>query len=193
MAFGPGPQIGESVTGRRREHRRRGCRRRADRRDRRRRGHAPTPPRTIFEFEDARPRPVKGKAEPARDLAADRALAAGSASICASSRAPRSSGPRTTSCGVLRKMEQFRAQLARRRSAARHPDRRAGRRQDPADARVLRLHRRAARAGALAPGPVPAVRRGRHVLGARRDRQGPGRHPGFRRPRARPARSSRRR
>ena len=33
----------------------------------------------------------------------------------------------------------------------------------------------------VAPRPVPALRRGRHVLGARRDGQGPGRHPRGRR------------
>ena len=37
------------------------------------------------------------------------------------------------------------------------------------------------RARLLATGALAAVRRGRHVLGARRDRQGPGRHPRVRR------------
>src|SRR4029453_10339094 len=41
---------------------------------------------------------------------------------------------------------------------------------------------RAARAGHLAPGPLPALRRRHHLLGAGRDRQGPGRHPGVRPP-----------
>ena len=44
----------------------------------------------------------------------------------------------------------------------------------------------------LAPGPVPALRRGHHVLGARRDRQGPRRHPRVRRSRRSRPRSSRR-
>ncbi len=37
----------------------------------------------------------------------------------------------------------------------------------------------------LAPGPLPALRRGRHLLGTRRDRQGARRHPRERRPRDR--------
>ena len=44
------------------------------------------------------------------------------------------------------------------------------------------LRRRPAGAGHLAPGPLPALRRRDHLLGARRDRQGAGRHPGVRRP-----------
>ena len=43
----------------------------------------------------------------------------------------------------------------------------------------------------MAAGPLPAVRRGRRVLGARRDRQGPGRHPRDRRRRRRRRPSSR--
>ena len=47
---------------------------------------------------------------------------------------------------------------------------------------LARLRRRPARAGRLARGPLPALRRGHHLLGAGGGRQGPGRHPGVRRP-----------
>ena len=46
------------------------------------------------------------------------------------------------------------------------------------------------RAGDVAAGPLPAVRRGHHVLGAGRDREGPRRDPGVRRPGRRRRRSS---
>ena len=46
--------------------------------------------------------------------------------------------------------------------------------------RAGRLRRRPARAGHLAPGPLPALWRRDHLLGAGGDRQGPGRHPGVR-------------
>ena len=59
---------------------------------------------------------------------------------------------------------------------ARHPDRRTRDRKEPT--RIRALPGEATRSGwSLAPGPVTALRRGRHALGARRDRQGAGPHP----------------
>ena len=60
-------------------------------------------------------------------------------------------------------------------SPARDPRRRAGYRQEPARARAVARRGGRRRAHLLAVRAVPAVRGGRHVLGARRDRQGPGR------------------
>ena len=59
-----------------------------------------------------------------------------------------------------------RARGARGVGAARHGDRRAGGREEPPGARVPRLRRLAARAGALAAGPVPGLRGGHQLLGA---------------------------
>ena len=47
-------------------------------------------------------------------------------------------------------------------------------------AELLLVRRCLAGAGPLAPGPVPALRGGDHVLGAGGDRQGRGGHPGVR-------------
>ena len=55
--------------------------------------------------------------------------------------------------------------------------RRAGRRQEPALRGALRLHRGPTRARPLAPGPLPALRRGDRLLGARGDREGGVRDP----------------
>ena len=61
---------------------------------------------------------------------------------------------------------------------ARHAARRAGRGQEPHHPRAVLVPRRPARAGGvLAARPVSPVRRGRHVLGAGGDRQGPSWHP----------------
>ena len=62
--------------------------------------------------------------------------------------------------------------------AARHRDRRGGGREEPAGARVPRLRRLAARAGALAARSMPLLRGGHHLLGAGGDRQEPGGDPG---------------
>ena len=62
-------------------------------------------------------------------------------------------------------------------TAARHARRRARDRQEPARVRARQGRRRGSGADHLAPGSVPAVRRRRLVLGARRDRQGAGRDP----------------
>ena len=61
--------------------------------------------------------------------------------------------------------------------AARHARRRPGYRQEPSRLRAVPDPRGGQRADPLAARPLSAVRRGRDVLGARRDRQGPGRDP----------------
>ena len=70
-----------------------------------------------------------------------------------------------------------RADPGRPHRAAGHGRRGAGGRQVPLRQRAGRLRRRPAGAGHLAPGPLPALWRRDHLLGAGRDRQGPGRHP----------------
>ena len=57
-------------------------------------------------------------------------------------------------------------------------------------AELFALHRRAARPRPLAPGPLPALRGGDRLLGARGDRQGRVRHPRVRLAARRPRRSS---
>ena len=74
----------------------------------------------------------------------------------------------------------------RRASPARDPGRRAGHRQEPARPRALAAGRRRQRPHRLAARTLAALRRGHRLLGARRDRQGAGRHPRIqRRPRGR--------
>ena len=70
-----------------------------------------------------------------------------------------------------------RACPARAVDAARDRRRRARRRKEPARLGVSRGDRPPAGSRPLAPGTLPAVRRRHHVLGARRDREGRGRHP----------------
>ena len=67
-------------------------------------------------------------------------------------------------------------------TAAGHRHRRAGSGQEPDRGRAVRLRRRATRPGDLAAGTLPAVRRGDHLLGARRDPEGARRHPRLGRP-----------
>ena len=62
--------------------------------------------------------------------------------------------------------------------------RRAGHRQDPPAGRVRPPPRRPARDGRLASGPLPALRRQRHLLGSVGDRERRGRRPGDGRRRA---------
>ena len=75
------------------------------------------------------------------------------------------------------------ARAARAVRAARHGRRRARRREEPPrrGSSASEIDRRPDLV-ALAPGTLPALRRGHHVLGARRDREGPGRHPRVGRP-----------
>ena len=63
------------------------------------------------------------------------------------------------------------------RATARDAGRRARDREEPLGARALRPHRRDAGPDHLATGPVPALRRRRELLGARRDGQGRGGDP----------------
>ena len=69
-----------------------------------------------------------------------------------------------------------RTRAARTRAPARHACRRPGNRQEPAGRGAARGGARR-RARALAAGPLAALRRGRHLLGARGDGQGPRRDP----------------
>ena len=75
------------------------------------------------------------------------------------------------------------------RAAARDDRRRARDRQEPPRLRALPPHRRDGGPHQLPPRPLAALPRGRLLLGARRDRQGPGRHARDRR-RRRPPRAS---
>ena len=72
---------------------------------------------------------------------------------------------------------RIRPRTARADPAARDARRRPGHRQEPARLRALPHRRRRSRAHHLAPGPLPGLRRRRHAVGARRDREGTGRHP----------------
>ncbi len=74
-------------------------------------------------------------------------------------------------------------------ASARHARRRPRHRQESPPVRALAPRRRRAGAHDMASGTMPRVRRRHHALGARRDRQGPGRHPrgGRRRHRGREA------
>ena len=126
--------------------------------------------------ERADPR-LGGAARPAR----------ASASTCASTAARRSSA-------ALRELDALVEALARVK-AERTPQLRDARRR----ARIGKSRlvwelfgaiERGDDARLLAPGPLAPVRRRRELLGARRDGQGPGRHPRERRRRRRPARSS---
>ena len=74
--------------------------------------------------------------------------------------------------------------------AARHARRRPRHRQVATRRRALPARDERERADPLAPGPLPPLRRGHHVLGARRDRQGGGGDPRDRRARARRSESS---
>ena len=81
--------------------------------------------------------------------------------------------------------ETLGARDPRARAAARDARRRTRHRQEPARLRALPDDRdRAPRARLLAPRPLTALRRGRDLLGARRDGEGAGRDPRVRQPRA---------
>ena len=99
-------------------------------------------------------------------------------------------GPATPFIGREAELGQLQRSYAqgpgRGLGAAGHRRRRARGRQEPAGPRAPGVRRRPARAGRLAAGPLPALRRGHQLLGPRGDRQGPGRHPGVRRPGRRP-------
>ena len=133
-------------------------------------------------YAEAEPITAKGKAEPVPVWAGARdALAVARAGAGRRPAAGRAAGTR-------RRMLDGGARAVRESEpvdAAGDHGRRAGDRQDPAGAGAAPARRRAARADPLAARPVAGLRRGRRVLGAGRDGEGPGRHPGVRLARSR--------
>ena len=115
----------------------------------------------------------RGSREPCRRGRRSRPRRA-SASTSSTSRSPSSSGARTRSrsspSALARVRREREPQLVTLVGVPGH-------RQEPARRRAAHAGRRAARADHLAAGPLPAVRRGRELLGARRDGEGAGRHP----------------
>ena len=141
-------------------------------------GRRPTgPPSALFEYEQLAPVQVKGKAEPVPVWRLVGARSRAGVEVGRTGRAPRSSAARPSSTLLnglsSRPCSERAVQLVTRR-------RRAGGGQDAGSSPSSPPRRRPARAGHLAPGPLPALRRGHHLLGAGGDRQGPGRHPGVR-------------
>ena len=133
--------------------------------------HAAT--KVVFEYEALPPATVKGKAEP---VAVFRPLAPRARLGTDLTRTH--DGPfvgREIDLALLRALFD----KTRRRSVGRlrHRRRGAGSRQEPDRIGALRVRGRRPGARHLAPGAVPPVRRGDHVLGAGRDPQGPRGHP----------------
>ena len=133
----------------------------------------------VFAFEPCHPVDLKGKAKP---------LAAW---IATEPRARTGSELRSFASEYVGREEELASLQAlldeaaqTRRPQVRPHLRRAGHRQEPLAGRVRPPSRRPSRDGGLAPGPLPALRRQRHVLGPLRDRQGRGRRPRDRRRRA---------
>ncbi len=134
----------------------------------------------------------EGKGRAAAGLGRRRPLAAGSAPTL-------ERGPSTPFVGREDELELLKQTFAR---AGREPSVQLvtllgepGVGQEPHHPGVVLVHRRSARAGGLAARPVSPVRRGRHVLGPRRDREGAGRassSPTARGPRAASSRVRRR-
>ena len=83
--------------------------------------------------------------------------------------------PRATSWRSSRDVRPGRARVARCSSSPSSASRGSARRRLVRGA--PRRARRRGRSSSLAPGPMPALRRGDHVLGPRRDREGAGGHP----------------
>ena len=139
----------------------------------------------VFDYEELEPATLKGKAEPVRVFHA-KAHGRGSGPTSRGRTTRRSSAGRSTSRSS--KASSTRPWPPTR--PARDGRRRAGSRQEPARGGARRLRRRTPRSRHLAARTMPAVRRGHHVLGPRRDPQGTRRDPGIRpaRRRARQAR-----
>ena len=127
--------------------------------------------------------PRRSRASPSRyGCSTRRTRSPGSAPTSPAPTTPRSSAARSTwrCCKGI-----FDKTVAADIPTARHRGRGARARQEPDRRRARRLHRHQTRPHHLAPGSVPALRRGHHVLGARGDREGPRRHLGVRRTRRR--------
>ena len=126
----------------------------------------------------ARRSTAKGKAEPLRVWEAVEAVGAVGVDLVERRRAARRPRPRARAAPLA-----ARARARGALGAARDARRRPRHRQVAARPRAVPARRRRERADQLAPGPLPSLRRGRDVLGARRDRQGRGGDPRDRRAR----------
>ncbi len=126
---------------------------------------------------------AKGKAEPVPRLAGAR----GTLALRCRRRPGRTHAARRARRRPAAPRRDARPRTARALPAARHTRRRPRDRQEPPRLRALRGRRARHGADHLAPGSLPALRRGHQLLGARRDRQGAGGDPrdGHRRTRRR--------
>ena len=113
----------------------------------------------------------EGESGADRGLGGDRGSRAARASTSTTSRAISSAA--NASSTALRAAS---IAHAKRLTPARDARRRSRDRQEPPAIRALARGRRRARAHDVAPGSLPRLRRRHHVLGARGDRQGTGRH-----------------
>ena len=130
--------------------------------------------RDVFEFEELEPAELKGKAERTRAFRVLAPKARFGLDLI------RTRG--TTSCrpgdGARRAARLLRRRARLQFAPARDGRRRAWSRQEPARRRAVRFAGGASgRADHVAPGPLPALRGGDHVLAAGRDREGARRHP----------------
>ena len=125
-----------------------------------------------IEYAEGAPVVAKGKAEPVAVWQALRARTALGAER------PRDAAGRADG-GANAPARDARTRAARTRAPAHHASRRPGNRQEPAGRGAARGGARR-RARALASGPLAALRRGGHLLGARGDGQRPRRDPRIR-------------
>ncbi len=128
-----------------------------------------------IEYSEAEPVDAKGKAEPVQALGGRTGTCPGRGRPRPRRRARRSDPRGRAARG------RARAHAGRALAAARHARRCARDRQEPARPRAVRRDRAPPGPDLLAARPLSAVRRGRHLLGARRDGQGAGRNPRGRR------------
>ena len=159
---------------RRRQHRRAPAGRGAARWRRRRRARRTSSPSAVFVYEELAPVTAKGKAEPVAAWLAKAPLARAGSRLAQAARSRRSSAARSSSPASRRSSTKAVATSAPQFVLIVGEP---GIGKSRLVAELVRLDRRRARDDHLAPGPLPALRRGRHLLGARRDRQGAGRHP----------------
>ena len=133
-----------------------------------------------FRWQELRPVTVKGKADPIRDLVADRvARAHGDRAARPDGRAVRRAPRRAAH--TLR--TEFLSSMRDRRPATGDDRRRRRPRQEPADRRAVGRDRRAARSGAMACRPAAPLRRHDGLRAVRRHREGRVGHPRLRRAR----------
>ena len=145
----------------------------------------------VFDYEELAPATLKGKAEPVRVFRRHARRGPASAPTSRAPTTPRSSAARSTSALLKGLFDKSRR---RELGPARHGRRGARHRQEPDRGRACSpTSMPGTRADHLASGPVPALRRRHHVLGAGRDRQGPRRDPRVRRSRGRRRQARRRR